>query len=76
MKKKLLVSIDDRAKVSDVAQKLASAGMSIDERDDTFRLVTGSADAKQLNLLKRVPGVRHVEENRALEAPEKDAAVQ
>jgi AICAR transformylase/IMP cyclohydrolase PurH len=76
MEKTLLVSVQDRAKVSDVARQLASAGMKIKERDETFHLVTGSADSRKLGALKRIPGVQHIEEQRVIHSPSPDAAIQ
>lgn len=76
MKKNFLVSIDRTAEMSEVARHLTGAGLSIDEKDDVFCLVTGSADANKLASLRKIPGVRHIEESRSYEAPERDAAVQ
>jgi hypothetical protein len=76
METKLQVSVTDPSKIGEIARKLRRAGMSIEEEDAGFRLITGSVKFSDLDSLRKIPGVRHVEPQRTIDGPESDALVQ
>jgi len=74
--KKLLVSIADEA-LSDfaaVVRNCEQAGLQVEETMDEIGVITGTIDAAKLDGLKRVRGVRDVEDAGAatIAPPESD----
>ncbi|HIK07948.1 MAG TPA: ketohydroxyglutarate aldolase [Trichormus sp. M33_DOE_039] len=72
----LSVAVEDSYmdKIQEVAQKLQSAGMNIEQVLNTVGIITGSCDSEKEESLSQIEGVSHVERSREykLAPPESD----
>lgn len=72
----LSVAVEDSYinKIQEVAQKLQSAGMNIEQVLNTVGIITGSCDSEKVESLSQIEGVSHVERSREykLAPPESD----
>jgi glutaredoxin 2 len=77
-KVKIQVAIDDEhlSEVSTVAERLAAAGMEIDQLMPSIGAVTGSIDEDDVALLRNVAGVAAVEHSREIEIPPAESEIQ
>lgn len=74
----VVVSVDDRwaDSMSAVTQRLAGAGMQVEESLDAIATVTGSIDASRVASLRALEEVSAVEVERTFQLPPPDASVQ
>ena len=77
-KKDLLITLDDAFvdKAATVVASLKRAGLSDVKHLETIGIVSGKATAAKLEALKKVQGVRAVEESTWTQLPPPDAPVQ
>ncbi|MBD2598011.1 ketohydroxyglutarate aldolase [Nostoc spongiaeforme FACHB-130] len=72
----LSIALDEkyRDQIHEVAQKLQTAGMNVEQILGNLGIITGSCDSEKLESLSQVEGVTHVEPSRKykLAPPESD----
>lgn len=77
-KKHLLVTIDDDSlnRIDSVVAKLKKAGLTKVKKMDTIGIVSGDADPASIEKLKKIQGVRAVEEDAWMQLPPPDSPIQ
>jgi hypothetical protein len=78
-KMNVLVSIADEYmdRLSEVARRCEDAGMKVDQKYENIGVLTGFVDSpEQVDLLRKVEGVSHVEESRRVQIAPPDSPVQ
>jgi hypothetical protein len=71
----LLISIDDDYSLPKVAQKLQSAGLTIEEMMAQLGIITGSCELAKLEALSDVKGVSYIEAERSYQLAPSNWAV-
>lgn len=74
----LLVTVQDEYgdRISEVADRLREAGMSVEGLLDAVGTITGSADTDKVERISRVKGVSHVETSRRFQLPPPESEIQ
>jgi hypothetical protein len=74
----LLVTVEDGAlaKMSDVVARLKKSGLTNVKRMDTIGIVSGEAVPSRVAAIRKVSGVRAVEESARIQLPSPDAPIQ
>jgi len=77
-KVRLSVSVSDShlKHLGKVAKAAEKAGMKVEQKHESLGVLTGSIDAKKLEHLRKIEGVSHVEEERAVTISPPDSPVQ
>jgi hypothetical protein len=75
---KVSISVDDThiAEILDVAQRLQSAGMEVEQTLPSIGVISGSIDSDQVDFLYRIAGVQHIESDRNYQLPPPDSDIQ
>jgi hypothetical protein len=73
----VIVSIDDdHGSMSEVVERLESAGMQVDQSLERLGAVTGQIASSRVEALSQIQGVKHIERSRGVQLPPPDADVQ
>ena len=74
----LLVTLDDESidKIDSVVANLRKAGLTKVKKMETIGIVSGEADPAKVEKLKKVQGVRAVEESAWMQLPPPDSPIQ
>lgn len=62
----VLLDLQPDRKVADVARALEAAGFVVDQQLDVLGVILGHTDARNVEALRKIPGVAAVEENRTI----------
>jgi len=72
----VLISVDTDVpeQISDIATRLAAAGLDVSAVHDTISVITGTADEDVIGALEQIPGVVEIERQRSvgIAPPESD----
>lgn len=75
---KVSVSVDDAhlAQILEVARRLQSAGLEIEQTLPSVGVISGSIEGDRVNSLYQITGVQQIEPERSYQLPPPDADVQ
>lgn len=78
MRRQVTVTVADShaGELDAVAGRLARSGMKVDQVLSTLGIVTGTVEDEQIAAVRRLPGVRAVEQQTTFQLPPPDADVQ
>ena len=74
----LLITVDEKHsnRMSEVAERLQAAGMSVESLLEALGTITGSIEAEKVALVSRLEGVAHVETARTFQLAPPDSEIQ
>lgn len=75
---KLSISVDDKHlnQFEKVLEDVEKAGMKVEKKHKDLGVATGSIDTDKVDLLRKVEGVDHVEEERQIQIPPPESDIQ
>ncbi len=72
----ILVNDDHLAEILEVAQRLQSAGLEVEQVMDAIGVISGSCEAQKVDSLSQVKGVAKVEAQQSYQLAPPDSEVQ
>ena len=75
-KVKVSIAVDQSAQISEVAQKLQSAGMEVEQTLSIVGVISGAIEEAQINSLAQIDGVKAIEPEREIQLPPPDSEIQ
>ncbi|MFB2935816.1 hypothetical protein ACE1B6_11235 [Aerosakkonemataceae cyanobacterium BLCC-F154] len=75
---KVSISVDDAHvdRISEVAKKLQSAGLVVEQILTTVGVISGSINSDQVNHLSQMEGVQHIEPEQSYQIAPPDSDIQ